>query len=155
MYIIYCDMDGVLVDFEKGYYDLTGVHTKQFAKGDYTFWEPISKEGASFWANLPWMPDGQELWRYIKKYKPNILSAPSQDPSSKIGKEAWLKMNLQNSFKKAYFYNRANKKLFAGPNRILIDDMKQTIDEWNAAGGVGVFHTSATDTISQLKKLGL
>jgi beta-phosphoglucomutase-like phosphatase (HAD superfamily) len=32
MYIIYCDMDGVLVDFEKGYYDLTGVYTKQFAK---------------------------------------------------------------------------------------------------------------------------
>ena len=155
MYIIYCDMDGVLVDFEKGYYDLTGVHTKQFVKGDSSFWEPISKEGASFWANLKWMPDGQELWRYIKKYKPNILSAPSQDPSSKIGKEAWLKMNLQNSFKKAYFYNRANKKLFAGPNRLLIDDMKQTIDEWNAAGGIGIFHTSSADTISQLKKLGL
>ena len=148
-------MDGVLVDFEKGYKDLTGVSTKQFPKGDNSFWQPISDAGAEFWANLPWMPDGQELWRYIKKYKPNILSAPSQDPSSKIGKEAWLKMNLQNSFKKAYFYNRANKKLFAGPNRILIDDMKQTIDEWNAAGGIGIFHTSAADTISQLKKLGL
>ena len=148
-------MDGVLVDFEKGYYDLTGTSTKQFPKGDNSFWQPISAAGAEFWANLPWMPDGQELWRYIKKYKPNILSAPSQDPSSKIGKEAWLKMNLQNSFKKAYFYNRANKKLFAGPNRILIDDMKQTIDEWNAAGGISIFHTSAADTISQLKKLGL
>ena len=155
MYIIYCDMDGVLVDFEKGYYDLTGTSTKQFPKGDNSFWQPISDAGAEFWANLPWMSDGQELWRYIKKYKPNILSAPSQDPSSKIGKEAWLKMNLQNSFKKAYFYNRANKKLFAGPNRILIDDMKQTIDEWNAKGGIGIFHTSAADTISQLKKLGL
>jgi hypothetical protein len=64
-------------------------------------------------------------------------------------------MNLQNSFKKAYFYNRANKQLFAGPNRILIDDMKQTIDEWNAKGGIGIFHTSAADTIKQLKKLGL
>ena len=155
MYIIYCDMDGVLVDFEKGYYDLTGVHTKQFVKGDSAFWEPISKKGASFWANLDWMPDGQELWSYIKKYKPNILSAPSQDPSSKVGKEAWLKMNLQNSFKKAYFYNRANKKLFAGSNRILIDDMQQTIDEWNNAGGIGIFHTSAANTIKELKKLGL
>ena len=155
MYIIYCDMDGVLVDFERGYYDLTSIPTKQYIKGDSNFWEPISKAGAEFWANLDWMPDGQELWRYIKKYKPNILSAPSQDPSSKIGKEAWLKMNLQNSFKKAYFYNRANKKLFAGPNRILIDDMKQTIDEWNEAGGIGIFHTSAADTINQLKKLGL
>ena len=155
MYTIYCDMDGVLVDFEKGYKELTNTTPSKTFDGKADFWEPISKAGAQWWANLPWMPDGQELWRYIKKYKPNILSAPSQDPSSKIGKEAWLKMNLQNSFKKAYFYNRANKKLFAGPNRILIDDMKQTIDEWNAAGGIGIFHTSAADTISQLKKLGL
>lgn len=155
MYIIYCDMDGVLVDFERGYAELTNTKPAKSFNGKAEFWEPISKAGAQWWANLPWMPDGQELWRYIKKYNPNILSAPSQDPSSKIGKEAWLKMNLQNSFKKAYFYNRANKKLFAGPNRILIDDMKQTIDEWNAAGGVGIFHTSAADTISQLKKLGL
>jgi hypothetical protein len=33
--------------------------------------------------------------------------------------------------------------------------MQQTINEWNNAGGVGIFHTSAADTISQLKKLGL
>jgi hypothetical protein len=101
------------------------------------------------------MPDGQELWSYIKKYKPNILSAPSQDPSSRVGKEAWVKMNLQNSYNKLYLYSRANKQLFSEPNRILIDDMKQTIDEWNAKGGIGIYHTSAADTIKQLKKLGL
>jgi hypothetical protein len=52
-------------------------------------------------------------------------------------------------------YSRANKQLFSEPNRILIDDMKQTIDEWNAKGGIGVYHTSAADKIKQLKKLGL
>lgn len=155
MYTIYVDMDGVLVDFEKGYYDLTGIHTKQFVKGDSTFWKPISEAGAGFWAGLPWMPDGKELWRYVKKYKPNILSAPSQDPSSIVGKEAWLKINLQNQFKKAYFYNRANKKLFAGENKILIDDMEQTINEWNEKGGIGILHTSTANTIKELKKLGL
>jgi len=155
MYTIYCDMDGVLVDFEKGYKELTNSSPSRTFDGKASFWEPISKAGAQWWANLDWMPDGQELWRYIKKYKPNILSAPSQDPSSKIGKEAWLKMNLQNSFKKAYFYNRANKQLFAEPNRILIDDMQKTIDEWNAKGGIGIFHSSAANTITELKKLGL
>lgn len=155
MYIIYSDMDGVLVDFEKGYKELTGIDTKQYVKGDAAFWQPISDEGASFWANLPWMPDGEELWRYIKKYKPNILSAPSQDPSSRVGKEAWLKMHLKNSYRNAYFASRGNKKMFAAPNKILIDDMKQTIDEWNAAGGIGIHHTSAANTIKELKKLGL
>jgi phosphoglycolate phosphatase-like HAD superfamily hydrolase len=155
MYIIYCDMDGVLVDFEKGYYDLTGTSTKQFPKGDNSFWQPISAAGAEFWANLPWMPDGKELWNYIKKYKPNILSSPSQDPSSKVGKEAWLKMNLQGGYKKAYFYSRANKQLFSDKNRILIDDLPNTINEWNAKGGIGILHTSAANTIKELKKLGL
>ena len=155
MYIIYCDMDGVLVDFEKGYKDLTGTSTKQFPKGDNSFWQPISDAGAEFWATLPWMPDGKELWNYIKKYKPNILSSPSQDPSSKVGKEAWLKMHLQGGYKKAYFYGRANKQLFSDKNRILIDDLPNTISEWNAKGGIGILHTSAANTIKELKKLGL
>ena len=155
MYTLFVDMDGVLVDFEKGYQELTGTSTKQYAKGDTSFWQPISDAGASFWANLPWMPDGEELWRYIKKYRPNILSAPSWDPSSKVGKEAWVKMHLKSDYNKLYLYSRANKQLFSEPNRILIDDMKQTIDEWNAKGGIGIFHTSAEDTIKQLKKLGL
>lgn len=155
MYIIYCDMDGVLVDFEQGYYELTGKRTSQFLKGDADFWKPIEEEGASFWANLPWMPDGQELWRYIKKYKPNILSAPSQDPSSRVGKEVWLKMHLKNSYRNAYFASRSNKKMFAAQNKILIDDIQQTIDEWNAAGGIGIHHTSASNTIKELKKLSL
>jgi hypothetical protein len=155
MYTIFCDMDGVLVDFEKGYHDLTGNHASQFPKGDSSFWKPIEEEGAMFWATLPWMSDGQELWSYIKKHKPYILSAPSQDPSSKIGKEAWLKMNLQNNFKKAYFASRGNKQMFAGPNKILIDDLQQTINEWNAKGGIGIHHTSASNTIKELKKLGL
>ena len=155
MYTIFCDMDGVIVDFEKGYTELTNtIPTKSF-NGKAEFWEPISKAGAQWWANLDWMPDGQELWRYIKKYKPNILSSPSQDPSSKVGKEAWLKMNLQNSYKKAYFYNRSNKQLFSDKNRILIDDLQQTIDEWNDKGGIGILHTSAANTIKELKKLGL
>lgn len=154
MYTIYCDMDGVLVDFEKGYKELTGTYSKDHSDNK-TFWQPISDAGASFWANLDWMPDGQELWRYIKKYKPNILSAPSQDPSSRVGKEAWVKIHLQNSYNKLYLYSRANKQLFAGKNKILIDDLAKTIDEWNAKGGIGILHTSAANTISQLKKLGL
>ena len=154
MYIIYCDMDGVLVDFERGYKELTGYYTKNHPD-NANFLEPIDKEGPSYWANLPWMPDGQELWRYIKKYKPNILSSPSRSQTSKVGKDAWLKMHLQNSYNKVYFYPRSQKQLFAGENRILIDDLPNTIQEWNDKGGIGILHTSAADIIKQLKKLGL
>ena len=159
MYTIFCDMDGVLVDFEKGYYDLTKHHTNEFPKGDNRFWEliPSGKEGAIFWATLPWMPDGPELWRYIKRYKPYILTAPSMDPSSRVGKEAWCKININNQYKKLYFKPAKYKSDFAGPNRILIDDREDTIASWNAKGeiGTGILHTSAANTIKELKKLGL
>jgi hypothetical protein len=45
--------------------------------------------------------------------------------------------------------------LFAAEGKILIDDMEQTIREWRNAGGIGILHTSAADTIKELKKLGL
>jgi len=62
---------------------------------------------------------------------------------------------LPNSYKNAYFYPRAQKQLFSGENRILIDDLPNTIEEWNAKGGIGILHTSAANTIKELKKLGL
>jgi hypothetical protein len=37
----------------------------------------------------------------------------------------------------------------------LIDDRADNIQRWKDAGGVGVLHTSAADTIQQLKELGL
>jgi beta-phosphoglucomutase-like phosphatase (HAD superfamily) len=41
MYKIYCDLDGVLVDFEKGYAELTDtIPTKSF-DGKASFWEHI------------------------------------------------------------------------------------------------------------------
>jgi hypothetical protein len=48
-----------------------------------------------------------------------------------------------------------NKPNYSKRNSILIDDRKDTIDAWNAAGGIGIHHTSAASTIEKLKELGL
>jgi len=37
---------------------------------------------------------------------------------------------------------------------ILIDDYPKNVDQFKAAGGIGILHTSASNTISQLKRLG-
>ena len=153
-YKIYCDMDGVLVDFESGYEKLTGIDLKgEYRPGVEDFWKPIEQAGVKYWASLKWMPDGKQLWSYIKPYTPELLSAPSKSESSKIGKYVWVKNNLPGTKLILRYANR--KKELANPESILIDDRQVNIDQWEAAGGVGILHTNTTNTISQLKNLGL
>ena len=151
-YKVYCDMDGVIVDFDKGYKELTGTEAS-FDTPKEEFWAPIQKAGAEFWIKLQWMPDGKQLWNYIKPYNPQLLSAPSRDESSKIGKFVWVKRNVPGT--KLILRSAERKQEFATPNSILIDDRADNIQRWKDAGGVGIHHTSAADTIQQLKDLGL
>jgi len=160
-YIIFCDMDGVLVDFDKGYKNLTGMSTHHAdAQGRDEFWnifrQSLKDKGMSeydYWVNLDWQPGGKELWNYIKQYNPYILTAPSLDPESREAKRDWVQR--LNGMKNIYFRSAKFKSDFSGKNRILIDDREDTINRWNAAGGIGILHTSAGNTIKQLQDLGL
>ena len=153
-YKIYCDMDGVLVDFEKGYEELTGRNIRgKHIRGDADFWQPISDAGEDFWVNLEWMSDGKELWSYIKPYSPKLLSAPSREKSSRTGKEKWVAEHLPGV--PLLLKPADQKQLYASSKSILIDDRKDNIERWIEAGGIGIHHTSASNTVSKLKELGL
>jgi len=168
-YTIYCDMDGVLCDFDLGYEKLTGMSTAEVnAKGKSYFWElfrkGVGKNEKDFWSNLPWQPGGEKLWKTIQKYQPNILSSPAVDfslPSNQQlspeynqaiqGKKEWIAKNLTNVGEEI-FVPAVQKAKFAAPNHILIDDMEKNITAWEAAGGIGILHKNATDTINTLKE---
>jgi len=155
-YKIFCDMDGVLTDFDKRFEYFGGMvpdeYQAKFSKSQ--FWKLIDdKVGFEFWAKMPWMPDGKQLWSYIEKYKPMLLSAPSQKPSSRYGKRVWVNDNLPGV--KLILAKRENKQDYSKPNRILIDDRADNIEEWKSKGGIGILHTSAADTIEKLKQIGL
>lgn len=173
-YIIYCDLDGVLVDFDKGYETLTGLHTKhKDIQDNESFWELFRNKLASknitekqYWENLDWMPDGKELYDYILKYFPNILTAPSRNPTlskkdqykfsfneSMQGKTLWIKRLF--NYNKIYFKVSSQKQQLAKPNRILIDDREDNIKRWKDKGGIGIHHINSENTIKQLKLLGL
>jgi FMN phosphatase YigB (HAD superfamily) len=154
-YKIYCDMDGVLCDFDKQFEQYAKMSPKAFESkfGTDKFWELIDKIGYIFWSKMPWMPDGKVLWSYISKYKPNLLSAPSQKASSRYGKRLWVSENVPGA--KLILADREKKQNYSKKNSILIDDRPDTISEWNAKGGIGILHTSATNTIEKLKELGL
>ena len=154
-YTLYCDMDGVLCDFEKRFEDLTGLTPKEFRSknGLDKFWKTIDDDGVRFWVGMSWMPDGKQLYNYIKPNLYSLLSSPSFDNSSRLGKRLWVRNNTPGT--KLILAARKNKQDYSEENAILIDDLELTINEWNAKGGIGIQHTSAASTIEQLKALGL
>ena len=154
-YTLYCDMDGVLCDFEKRFKDLTGLTPKEFRSKNSLnkFWKTIDDDGVRFWVGIPWMPDGKQLYNYIKPNLYSLLSSPSFDNSSRLGKRLWVRNNTPGT--KLILAARKNKQDYSEENAILIDDLELTINEWNAKGGIGILHTSAASTIEQLKALGL
>jgi hypothetical protein len=162
-YKIYVDMDGVVADFDQRFRDLAGMGPKEFEEkyGKNAFWDFIDEGNNKlvFWVGIPPMSDAKQLIDYVSKYNYEMLTAPSLKKQSLMGKGLWMKnqtnKGLFPSKPKVNYRNASNKKDFAAPNHILIDDREDTINSWNAAGGIGILHTSAANTINQLKKLGL
>ncbi len=162
-YRIYVDMDGVVADFDQRFIDLSGMLPREFETkyGKNAFWDFIDEgdNKLKFWVGIPQMSDAQQLMDFVSKYDYEMLTAPSLKKQSLMGKGLWVinqtKKGLFPSKPKVNYKSAKNKKDFAAPNHILIDDKASTIDSWNASGGIGILHTSAANTISQLKKLGL
>ena len=156
-YKIFSDMDGVLTDFDKSFEKYSkGIPPREYEKkfGKDGFWKLIDGEGkVGFWVGMPWMGDGKQYWDYIKDYDTELLSSPSRSSTSRLGKRLWVRNNMPGI--KLTLAQASKKQNYAAPNHILIDDRKSNIDQWKAAGGIGILHTSASDTIQQLKKLGL
>lgn len=191
-------MDGVLVDFEKGYMDRvnerdpeylktigyvagTDVNTKNiedFMQADFERKAPNAKEKAKakyrasnkfwsfvrgdvqWWVNLPWMPDGRELFNNLYTLRQNgiigelsILSAPSKtDPIVPAAKHKWIaKYGLTDKLDRIII-DGDKFKYAESHNDILIDDTQKKLDAWISAGGTGILHTSTAKTLEELNK---
>ena len=155
-YKIFSDMDGVLTDFDESFKKASdGIAPRDYEKkfGKDKFWELIDGSGVGYWVGMPYMPDGEQYWNYIKDYDVELLSSPSRSNTSRLGKRLWVRNNMPGV--KLTLAQASKKQNYANPDSILIDDRKSNIDQWISQGGIGILHTSASDTIQQLKKLGL
>jgi hypothetical protein len=154
-YRIFLDMDGVLVDFDQQFKDLTGMMPREFESKYSTeeFWGAIDKAGVGFWRGMKWMPGGEALYNRAAQHDHFLLSSPSRSEISKIGKRLWRKDKTPNT--KLYLARSYNKRKFAAPNHILIDDRADNIQQWRDAGGIGILYKSADQVNKELDKLGL
>jgi len=150
MITLYLDMDGVLADFNKEYvkYDPEKADRKRFRSAvmDHNIFE-----------KLDFMPDALQLIRHVSKLqniRVEILTSmgthePQQAHQAMCQKTAWLKAkNIP--YKANFVNNKAQKANYATPESILIDDSIGCISPFIAAGGHGILHVNASDSISML-----
>ena len=156
--IIHLDMDGVLVDFEKGFKQHTGMSVDSF-QSPSEFWK-FAQKFDHLYADLPMMPDAHLLIRNVRDvsreygYHVEILTAvPSLThmPNVTADKERWIKRHCPYGWKFKTGPHAVDKQLHAKPGDILIDDKIRNIAQWTQAGGVGILHKTADLTTRQLK----
>ena len=154
-YKIFLDMDGVLVDFDEQFKELTGQYPKDYEATHTTdeFWNEIDNAGVGFWRGMKWMPGGEALYNRTSQFDHVLLSSPSRSEVSKIGKSLWRRDKTPNT--KLILSRSHLKKNYAAPNHILIDDRESNIKQWRDAGGIGILYKSAEQVNKELDKLSL
>jgi 5'(3')-deoxyribonucleotidase len=172
-YQIYCDMDGVLTDFENRFVEMLRqegpkyyskevinqvTRPKHFEKleGETEFWNFIDNHlGLEFWSGMNWMPNGRQLWSFIQPYNPIILTSPSRQNTSRLGKRMWVKENLVPAPPVEFRFG-ASKSDFANKKAILIDDRPSNLSAFASKGGIAleVKDGEIQSVINKLKELG-
>jgi hypothetical protein len=154
LFTIYLDIDGVIADFDKRFTELAGMGPREYEDsfGSEKFWDFIDiKHKIKFFSKMDWMPEGKKLYNFIKQFDHKLLSAPSKNDASKVGKRIWAKENTPETqliLSPAY-----NKKNYADKSNILIDDREKNIQQWKDAGGIGILFKSTDQVIDELKKI--
>ena len=178
---VYCDLDGVLVDFDYGIRQLFPDHPPTQcvnALDRPTMWKHVDAQG-TFFRDLPWMPEGRRLWEAIRPLQPDILTGcPAFPRSSAQDKVAWCRRELGvpvqhvDRFGRWHMHAKVrgepsddrcnvvtcwsfNKHYESGPNKVLIDDRLHLQESWERKGGIFIHHTSVDRTLQQLRAHGI
>jgi len=158
---IYLDMDGVLADFDSAVKKLLGKSLHDFPTSQ-AGWDAMEPYKETFFRTLDPMPDAYELvtgvinYAFIRGMNTAVLTAIpklNRFPGVHIDKREWVREHfpkLYNDFNIGPY--AIHKQLHCYPGDVLIDDNPMNIEQWNACGGIGIFHTSAEDSLAKLKK---
>jgi len=152
----FLDLDGVLASFEQKVAEINKLEFHKIPRGK--MWRSIQDyddKVEPFFESLDLMPDAMQLFNFVKVNFINyfILTACGNTPKNAAQqKRNWCKRHFGNIVVKTV-QDSHQKAQFASPTSILIDDRSKSIDPWVAAGGIGILHTSAADSIARVKQI--
>jgi len=125
--LLFCDLDDVVVDFEKGIENICDMIPSKLL-------DDINNS-SKFFENIPWMPKGGELWERNKEYHPIILTVVLPCSSNATEQKIiWCQREL-GSVKKVIFCSIKDKVRYRSENTFLIDDRLETDEDCKYKGG--------------------
>lgn len=154
---IWCDMDGVLADFDAGFKAVMGYALPERSlRTEDLDWATLRARAPEFFRGLPLMPGAQKLWDYIGPRGAKILTGvPPEVDASANDKIDWALESLLVPRNRVLCCRARYKFHHCHPGDVLIDDWERYRPRWEQAGGLWITHTDADSTIQQLKELGL
>lgn len=151
----YLDLDGVLNDFNSEVEKHVG---RDWDKLHPTvFWLKLSANPPHLFLNSQPLPDAFELVQYLQQFDFSCLGslplATGQLKTAEADKREWLVKHFEITRADFVVGGRKKAKFAKSKYDVLIDDTPRNITAWSAAGGTGILHTSAADTIQKIDLL--
>ena len=154
---IFLDQDGVLADFESGLTKALGYKVDLKSKKDVYDKEKRKLTAQRLFRNLKPLPDAWKLVDYCMNsgIHTEILTAAGTVNRTLVIKDKidWIRRYINPYWIIIPTFKGSQKAAFAHKKAVLIDDRQRNIDAWVEAGGIGILHKTADDTIEQLDEI--
>jgi hypothetical protein len=155
---LFLDCDGVLADFDTFFEERFGMNAREYERvhGGAKFWFEIESFPGGFFRQLPKMKDADELVDAVRHLHPIILTgAPKGSTWPQPQKEAWRDEHFPDLPMICCQSKVKYTHMASGKHNVIIDDWHKWKSIWENNGGTFILHTSAKDSIAQLKALGI
>jgi hypothetical protein len=151
---LFLDCDGVLADFDKAAEKLFGMPSRQAEQklGPKRFWGKL-RSHADFYGTLPLLPDARKLFDSVAHLNPIILTGCPLGGWAEEQKHRWAAVHFPGT--RMITCMAREKRMHMSPGDVLVDDYLKYKALWEDAGGIFIHHTSADNTIAELRRIGL
>ena len=146
---LFLDCDGVLADFDSHAHSCFNMPSREYEKlhGEEKFWKELEEEG-NFFSSMPLMPDANQLVEATKHLKPIILTGCPRGDWAKGQKVEWANKHFPDL--DIITCKSSEKRNYAKPGDIIIDDYPKYRHLWLEMGGIWISHYDAQTSLKAL-----